>query len=56
MYQSLFNGGGDLLSIMKLPYPLYRDVIIAQVEEKKREHKVMKDQMSKREQKMKIRK
>lgn len=36
-YQSIFNGTGDLNSILNLPYPLYRDIILAQVKEKKRE-------------------
>ena len=40
-YQSLFKGGGDLKSILELPYPLYKDIILAQVEEKKREKKAL---------------
>ena len=45
-YQALFEGSGDLNSILNLPYPLYKDIIIKQVEEKKREKKVF-DQKAK---------
>ena len=38
-YQSIFENTGDLNSILQLPYPLYKDIILKQVEEKKREKK-----------------
>jgi hypothetical protein len=37
LYQSIFENTGDLNSILSLPYPLYHDVILKQVEEKKKE-------------------
>lgn len=37
LYQSIFDNTGDLVSILNLPYPLYHDVILKQVEEKKKE-------------------
>jgi len=44
-YQAIFEGSGDLDSILRLPYPLYKDVILAQVEEKKREKKAVDDKL-----------
>ena len=44
-YQALFEGSGDLNSILNLPYPLYKDIIIKQVEEKKREQKELDKKM-----------
>jgi len=41
-YQTLFNGSGDLNSILNLPYPLYRDIILAQVQEKRKENSISK--------------
>ena len=38
-YQNLFDNSGNLESMLNLPYPLYKDVILAQVEEKKRQKK-----------------
>lgn len=45
-YQSLFEGTGDLSSILKLPYPLYRDIILKQVEERKRERKEFDEELN----------
>lgn len=42
-YQNIFNGGGDINSLLSLPYPLYKDIILKQVEEKKRERKMMEE-------------
>ena len=38
-YQNLFNNSVDINSILSLPYPLYRDIMMAQIEEKKKEKK-----------------
>ena len=35
----LFENSGDPMSIMEMPYPLYNDIILKQIEEKKREKK-----------------
>ena len=35
-YQKMFNNGGDLYSILQLPYPLFRDVIRAQFDREKK--------------------
>ena len=45
-YQSLFEGSGDINSLLATPYPLYKDIILAQVDEKKREKKMMEDAMN----------
>jgi len=45
LYQTLFENGGDLLSILQLPYPLYNDIILKQIDEKKREKKMFDDKM-----------
>jgi hypothetical protein len=37
LYQALFENAGDPASILSLPYPLYNDIILKQIEEKKRE-------------------
>ena len=51
-YQSLFNNSGNLSDILELPYPMYRDIILAQVKEKEREeeqlNKIMKKNKIKR--------
>lgn len=39
LYQTLFENSGDPLSLLSLPYPLYNDIILKQIEEKKREKK-----------------
>jgi hypothetical protein len=36
-YQELFDNSGDLTTILQLPFPLYNDVILAQITEKKKE-------------------
>lgn len=46
-YQAIFEGSGDLNSILTLPYPLYKDIILAQVEEEKRKKKVMDSKLGK---------
>jgi hypothetical protein len=45
LYQSIFENTGDLLSILNLPYPLYHDVILKQVEEKRKEQKKLGDKL-----------
>ncbi|HQF37416.1 MAG TPA: hypothetical protein PLL26_07325 [Candidatus Dojkabacteria bacterium] len=45
LYQTLFENSGDLLSILHLPYPLYTDVILKQVEEKKKEKRMLDERM-----------
>jgi hypothetical protein len=47
-YQNLFDSAGDILSIMALPYPLYRDIMLAQLEEKKRLKKKMEESQRKK--------
>lgn len=47
-YQSIFDNSGDLHNMLNLPYPLYKDVILAQVEEKKREKKELDKQLKKK--------
>jgi SMC interacting uncharacterized protein involved in chromosome segregation len=37
LYQTLFENAGDPMSILNMPYPLYNDIILKQIEEKKRE-------------------
>jgi hypothetical protein len=37
LYQALFENAGDPASILSLPYPLYNDIILKQIEEKKKE-------------------
>jgi len=48
----LFNNSGNLSDILELPYPMYRDIILAQVKEKEREeeqlNKIMKKNKIKR--------
>ena len=39
LYQALFEGSGDLRALLQLPYPLYSDVILRQIEEKRKEKK-----------------
>jgi hypothetical protein len=39
LYQVLFENAGDPMSILEMPYPLYNDIILKQIEEKKREKK-----------------
>jgi hypothetical protein len=46
IYQTLFEYSGDLLSILQLPYPLYDDIILKQIEEKKREKKLYDQKMN----------
>lgn len=38
-YQDVFENTGNLTDILKLPYPLYKDIIIAQVKNKEKEQK-----------------
>ncbi len=45
LYQAIFENSGDLLSILELPYPLYVDVILKQIEEKKREKQLLKQKL-----------
>lgn len=53
-YQNLFNGAGDLTSILNLPVSLYRDIILAQVQEKRKEQKLTSNAINK--QKFKVKK
>ncbi|MDD4081993.1 MAG: hypothetical protein PHD05_01265 [Sphaerochaetaceae bacterium] len=46
IYQSLFEGGGDLLSILALPYPLFDDIITRQIAEKKKEKKLYESKLA----------
>ena len=46
LYQTLFENGGDPMSILDMPYPLYNDIILKQIEEKKREKKQYDQKMS----------
>ena len=46
LYQTLFENGGDLMTILEMPYPLYNDIILKQIEEKKREKKQYDQKMS----------
>jgi len=36
LYCQLFDGVADIMSILSLPYPLYNDIILSQIEEKKK--------------------
>lgn len=36
-YQDVFENTGNLASILELPYPLYKDIILAQVKQKEKE-------------------
>lgn len=45
LYQSIFDNNGDLFSILQLPYPLYTDIILRQLDEKKRQQKLLDDRM-----------
>ncbi len=47
LYQAMFDNTGDLNSILNLPYPLYNDIILKQIEEKKREKKLHDENMRK---------
>ena len=40
LYQNLFENTGDLNSLLNLPYPLFNDIILKQIAEKKREKKI----------------
>ncbi|HQF36910.1 MAG TPA: hypothetical protein PLL26_04700 [Candidatus Dojkabacteria bacterium] len=46
LYQTLFENSGDPTSILNLPYPLYNDLILKRIEEKKREKKMYDQKMS----------
>jgi len=45
LYQTLFENGGDPMSLLELPYPLYNDIILKQIAEKKRERKAYDQKM-----------
>jgi len=40
-YQQLFDNSGSISDILNMPYPLFSDIILAQVKEKKEEYKRM---------------
>jgi len=40
LYQTLFENCGDPLSLLQLPYPLYNDIILKQISEKKKDKKL----------------
>lgn len=46
LYQTLFENCGDPQSLLSLPYPLYNDIILRQIDEKKREKKILDQKMS----------
>jgi hypothetical protein len=46
LYQTIFDGGGDIMSLLQLPFPLYTDVILRQVKEKQREKKLQEERMN----------
>jgi hypothetical protein len=37
LYQQLFDNTGDILSLLTLPYPLYHDIILKQIAERRKE-------------------
>ncbi len=43
LYQQLFDNTGDLSSVLNLPYPLFHDIILKQIDEKQREKQKLKD-------------
>jgi len=45
LYQTLFENSGDPLSLLDIPYPLYNDIILKQIGEKKREKKLYDQKM-----------
>jgi hypothetical protein len=45
LYQTLFENGGDPANLLSLPYPLYNDIILKQIEEKKKEKKLYEQKM-----------
>lgn len=49
IYQTLFNGAGDLTSILNLPLPLYRDIVVAQIKEKKKDQAMTRKALSTRQ-------
>jgi len=50
MWQKLFDNHGDPISILNLPFPLYHDIILKQVEEKKAEKKRFEEERKKHKQ------
>ena len=40
-YQQLFDNSGSVSDVLNMPYPLFSDIILAQVKEKKEEQKRM---------------
>ena len=46
LYQTLFENCGDPMSLLALPYPLFNDIILKQIEEKKREKKLYDQKMN----------
>jgi len=46
LYQTLFENAGDPRSILELPYPLYTDIILKQIQEKKQEKKLADQKMA----------
>lgn len=43
LYQQLFDNTGDILSLLSLPYPLYHDIILKQIDERRKEKQKLKD-------------
>lgn len=46
LYQTVFDNSGDIKSILQVPYPLYNDIILKQVEEKRKEKKLQDQRMN----------
>jgi len=45
LYQTFIENSGDPLSLLDIPYPLYNDIILKQIGEKKREKKLYDQKM-----------
>lgn len=43
LYQQLFDNTGDILSLLNLPYPLYHDIILKQINERRKEKQKLSD-------------
>lgn len=52
-YSILFNNNLNVLDILRLPYPLYIDIMLRQIEEKKKEKKAFDEKMNELEAKRK---
>ena len=41
MYQDIFEGAGNIESLLRLPYPLFNDIIVKQVKNKRKQAEQM---------------